>query len=204
MSENLLTTLIYGVFSIIVAVISSFATIRSAEITSQAKTRSRKKSGFALITQRFIAFIMVFSIIGALFFIGKLATIITTSPNPQYKTIDLGSMIAIKENSFNEDEPIVVYVHHPASDIQYNYVVFFNSELIKVEKNCGVFDSDNITNLFSVDTEVQNIFNQANEDIHAYESSSTITVSGNCDISFFVQNHMKGFVSISLDAKYVQ
>jgi hypothetical protein len=204
MSENLLTTLIYGVFSIIVAVISSFATIRSAEITSQTKTRSRKKNGFALITQKFIALIMVFSIIGALFFIGKLATIVSASPSPQYKTIDLGSMIAIKENSFNEDEPIIVYVHHPASNIQYNYVVFFNSELIKVEKSCGMFGSDNITNLFSIDIEVQNFFDQANEDIHAYKSSSTIKVSENCSISFFIQNHMKGFVSISLDAKYVE
>ncbi len=113
-------------------------------------------------------------------------------------------MIAVKQTLFNESEPVVVYVHQPASNIQYNYIVLFNSELIKVERSCGVFSLTNITNLFVIDTGVQIIFDQAKEDIHAYKSSSEVKVSGNCKVSFFVQNNMKGYIGISLDAEYIE
>ncbi len=204
MSENLLSTIFYGVVSIVVAVISAVATIRSAEINVQAKTRSRKSKFFTVVYQRLFVALLIFSLISIVFFFSQLTSMMAIAPSLRYKTIDLGSMTTVKEDQYNEKEQIVVYAHHPASNIKYNSLTFLNGSLIKVEKQCG-FSNSNITNLFSANTEFQNFVDQQNPnfDLRAYIGSE-VDVSGNCTIYFFVQNDMKSFISIWIESEYLQ
>src|SRR5260221_10670576 len=111
MSENLLSTIFYGVVSIVVAVISAVATIRSAEINVQAKTRSRKSKFFTVVYQRLFVALLIFILISIVFFFSLLTSMIIIAPFLLFKTIDLAFMTTLKEEQYNLIVQIVDYAH---------------------------------------------------------------------------------------------
>ncbi len=207
MTENLLSTIIYGIFSIIVAAISSFATIRSAEISSQAKTRSRKKSHAGVLFQRIIVFITALCIMGAIFFLIRIIGALPSTPSAEYKIVDLGSTVPIDKTLFDENEPIITFVHHPIANIEYSYITLLNAELIKVDKVCGFFnEKTNITFMFPVDKDVQSILDQSKNagEIQVYKSLGGVRVPEGCSVFFYIQNKLNGFVSIKVISDYTK
>ena len=206
MSELVAVTIISGIFSVIVALIGFFASIRSAEISKTPTSRYLDKNNpSGVIQQRFFVVLMVIGVLGAMYFGLKFASLVfapPTAPTLNFRTIDTGNITRVDSFENFNNEPMLIYIHHPANTITYDKVNISNGKLYKVTQGCGGSTKD-ITDLFTTDELMKEILSRP-EFAHMQEfTSSEISISNDCSIYFFISNtFVSEYVSFSFDATY--
>lgn len=193
MSEGVIIAIIGLISSMIVALISAYATVEAAKIGSQSRTQlkqsrdSKKRVVFGLVTFGIATIILIVSV-------SSIASQVSSLSRPSYESVNLGSTDnpPVIQEASNEVGKEVIYSHYPAAAIRYTYVDV-DDRLVRVEKVCGVWGVTNITGKFT-----------GHPGILGTTYESKVIDTNGCRIDFIVVNTECCFMGIEIKAEYVR